>query len=103
MIFLRVMIHALKRIFFAATTYTISARVAMMQLRLIKLANHLDKIGLHIEANYIDKILEEIINDPVINKISTKLVSTLERADKLENRVIELEEFIKLASNSYAN
>lgn len=75
----------------------------MMQLKLIKLANHLDNIGLHIEANYIDKILEEIINDPVINKISTKLVSTLERADKLENRVIELEEFIKLASNSYGN
>jgi hypothetical protein len=75
----------------------------MMQLKLIKLANHLDSMGMHTEANYIDKILEEIINDPTINKISTKLIDTLERADKLENRVIELEEFIRLASNLYAD
>tara|TARA_Y100000034_G_scaffold133027_2_gene197487 strand:+ start:257 stop:481 length:225 start_codon:yes stop_codon:yes gene_type:complete len=74
-----------------------------MQLKLIKLANHLDNIGLHIEADYVDKILEQMINDPIINKLSIKLVSTMEKADKLENRVLELEEVIKLASNPYSN
>ena len=74
-----------------------------MQLRLIKLANHLDNIGLHEEADYLDQIISDLTNEPIINKLSSKLMHSLEYANKLENRVIELEEVIKLASSPYSN
>jgi|7_EtaG_2_1085326.scaffolds.fasta_scaffold83617_2 hypothetical protein len=77
-----------------------------MKNKLIKLANHLDNIGLHNEASYLDSLIKNSNNakKAVANKaLEENYIRLYKYSKKLEERVFELEDILEVIQNPYKN